>query len=341
MTGRRGRIRVTLAIAAAAAVLVAVTANGIPEVSADRDATDPTRVEPGSVRNAKPLWDGDVFRIRTPNTDLPPYTFSSASDERRGALEPHSNTNPDAAGVTVVGHPTGPDEQLAAGRGAQGHQGDHGRRPRVRRAPRPGGDLRPGNVRPRPGPVDHRGGLHPERHADDSRPQRLLDDPVDLRAAVLRLVARQLQHCAATTPEPGTTLPGASPDTGRCIWRTPAIPGVWHILARHIRFDTDPHRGYSEIWYTRRERDGSLKRPLVRQWVGGKAGVPLTRRRYYATLDRRTTGTARRTRRPSPTTTRRHVAARGGSSRCTSRGTGSTPGDTPIEEIDPFYTGLR
>ena len=75
------------------------------------------------------------------------------------------------------------------------------------------------------------------------------------------------------------------PANGIPIWRTPATPGVWHILARHIHFDSDARKGFSEVWYAKRGLDGTTRQRLIRQVIGGDGGVPLTRRRYYATSD--------------------------------------------------------
>ena len=294
----------------------------------------------GVARRAFPIWDGDSFRVRERNTDLPPYLFSSASGPREGWLQLHSNTNPNVDGVTVVDDPAGLNSSAPPGG--------------VRKVIKITADERRAFA-----------GEYVRTELQGPRIFKLGDD---------RWVIAEVWIPPGTPTMPGTArrfwtilsifgapYEGSGPDSfhlrrngagtgndiawdlpnGIPIWRTPATPGVWHILARHIHFDSDPQKGFSEIWYAKRGSNGTPTTPLTRQVIGGDGGVPLTRRRYYATLDpeHNWNGTPNH-----PDLVNYHTANMWPGRRFVWLYFARHrvyDGADPVQQIDPYYNGLR
>jgi hypothetical protein len=323
-----------LSLAWAAASVVSSTDDGrVPGGRAVSRA--PTRI-----RNATPLWDGDVFSVVRPNEELPPYLFSSAAGPSGGWAQPHSNTDPNVQGVTVVGDPLGLHSSA--------------RPDRVRRVLKLTAD---------------------ERLSFDGYVRTQIRSPALLGAGQDRWVVVEVfipRGTPTMSGRPGafwTILSifgppyrGSGPDSfhlrrnragtgneiawdlpdGAPIWHVPATQGVWHIIARHIHLDPDPAKGFSEVWYSQRARNGMPLGPLTRQRLGGVDGVPRTRRRYYSSLDpaHNWDGSTAN----SVNLVNYHRAGMWPGRRYTSLYFARHrvyDGATPPAEIDPYYTGLR
>jgi hypothetical protein len=240
--------------------------------------------ERARVPNAPPLWNGDTFTIRKIDSDLPPYQFSSASGPTAGWLQPNSNTDPSVDGVTVVPDPTG--LRSSTGRGGvrkvikittDDARAFNGRYVRT--------ELR--------GPEMFRSGDYRWVIAEIYVPR---ETPVLPARPGIFWTVLSIFGSPYVGPSPlGIQLARNSAGTGNdIVWklpngmsisRTPATPGVWHIIARRIRFSTNPTIGWSEVWYSQRAPDGTPTTPLIRQVVGGYGAARWIRRRSLATLD--------------------------------------------------------
>jgi hypothetical protein len=335
---RRRKLLTAVLVVAAIAPMLLTTAIWVTARSTAPQRQMP-RVPHSSTSAAQPLWSGDTFRIRSTATDLPPYLFSSASGPHAGWLQPHSNTNPDVDGVSVVDDPAGltssgpphgirkvikvtTDEQRAfAGR-------------YVRTELRGPELFRPGDDRwviaelyiPRDTPV-----MPEDRHA--------FWTVLSIFGSPYAGSSPNAFHLARNRAGTGNDIVWELPN-GIPIWRTPATRGVWHVLARRIEFSSDPLKGHSEIWYSESRPDGSLKTPLARQLVGGDGGVPLTYRRHYATLDpaHNWNGTANH-----PDLKNYHTANMWPDKEFLSLYFARHrvyDGAVPVEQIDPYSTGL-
>ena len=341
---RRGQSSLTVGLALVVLALVVLALvfalTAVPHPAATGVHRKRRRGPHAIIANARPVWNGDTFTIRATNTRLPPYQFSSSSGPDGGWLQPSSNTNPNVDGVTVVDDPMGLSSSVPP----------YGVRKVIKLT------------------TDER------RSFAGQYVRTELRGPQIFRAGQTRWVIVELYIPPGTPVMPrksrefwtvmsifGSPYEGASPNSfqlarnragtgndivwdlpnGIPIWHTPATPGVWHILARRIEFDSDPRKGYSEVWYSQRAPDGSPRTPLIRQVVGGEGGIPLSHRRYYRTLDpaHNWDGTPNH-----PDLKNYHTAGMWPGRRFISLYFARYrvyDGATPVEEIDPYYTGLR
>jgi hypothetical protein len=282
------------------------------------------------VTNARPRWNGDTFTIRATNTDLPPYQFSSASSPAAGWLQPHSNTDPTVDGVTVVNDPAG----------LRSSSPPHGIRKVIKIT------------------TD-------ERRAFAGRYVR-----TDLRGPALFQPGHVCWVIAEVYLPPGTpTIPTASDwwtimevygppyagpgplsiqlnrntagtgndfvwrdATGDIRWRSPAHTGVWYIIARKIGFATDT-TGYVEIFESHRDPAGNATGPLrIQRLANGQT------RWDFATLDSSNDGG------PNHSDLKNYHTANMWPQRFVSVYFARHrvyDGATPLQRIDPYYTGLR
>ena len=282
---------------------------------------------------ATPLWNGDSFTIdpyavyHGGEGALPPYLWSSASGPYGGWFQPHSNTNPGVHGVTVVADPTGLARNVIQLNADE-------RRSYSETYVR--AEIR--------GPQQLGPGMDRWVIAEVFVPTDVPTMPTTSKWwTVLSIYGPpyrgasqnsfHMQRNAAGTDNDFTwPTPG-----GTVLWRTPATKGVWHIIARRIKFSTDAAQGSSEIWYSRRDAAGNPTGPLVQQALSG--GV---RRRYYKTLDPNINWDG---------STPNHADLKNYHSANMWPGRTYTPldfarfriydGTTPMTEIDPYYTGLK
>jgi hypothetical protein len=293
------------------------------------------------VPQARPLWYGDTFKtVRTNELLLPPYQYSSASGLLSGWDHQHSNTDPNVEGVAVVDDPLGlkstTDPSRAVRKVIKITTDEHLRFDGYVRA-----QLR---SPPLLGAGEHRWVIA-EVYIPPGTP--VMPDAPGTFWTILSIFGPpyngsgpdsiSLDRNRAGT---GNDITWRLPD-GDVIWRTPATPGVWHIVAQHIFLSSDPAKGFSEIWYSQRRPDGTPRMPLTRQMIGGADGIPLTYRRYYATLDpaHNWDGTP-----DSVNLANYHSANIWPGRRFISLYFARYriyDGRTSVREIDPYYTGLR
>ena len=114
-------------------------------------------------------------------------------------------------------------------------------------------------------------------------------------------------------------------------------------MARRIVFSTSASQGLSEVWYSQRDASGKVLMPLTRQTVSNASiGIAPTQRRYYATLDPAHNWDGHSL--SSADLKNNHIANMW-------PGRTYTPlyfarfrvydGAVPVQEIDPYYTGLK
>ena len=281
---------------------------------------------------ATPLWNGDSFTINPYGTfhggegALPPYQWSSASGPGGGWYQPHSNTNPSAHGVTVVSDPTGLGRPVIRLNADERLYYTNYVRDEIR------------------GPLQLGPGMDRWVIAEMFVPT---DTPTIPTASawwtVLSIFGPPYKGASQNSFQMNRNAVGTGNDitwetpTGAILWRTPAIKGVWHIVARRIKFSSDATQGFSEIWYSQRDAAGKPTGPLVQQTLSG--GV---KRRYYKTLDPNINWDGH---------TLNHADLKNYHSSNMWPGRNYTPldfarfriydGTTPVREIDPYYTGLK
>lgn len=305
----------------------------------------PTDLRRNRVKPAKPIWNGDSFRIKAAPTvgggegPLPPYRFSSASGPRGGWFQPHSDSDPAVHGVAMVDDPTGLTRSRSANsvRHVIKITADERRSyaGRYVRAELQGPPIL--------GPGDDRWVI-----AEIYLPK---DTPVlpassswwtllSIYGPPFGSAGPNSIHLARDSTGTGNDLTWPMP-SGAVIWRRPATPGVWHIIARRIRFSSDPAQGFSEIWYSRRDAAGKPTRPLTRQKLRAAGDRP-TQRRYYRTLDPAINwdGYSR-----NHADLKNYHAAHLWPDRTLTSVFFARhrvyDGTTPVRAIDPYYTGLR
>jgi hypothetical protein len=320
----------------------------------DGGSTVRARTSPGSpprhwpaepVAAAAPLWKGDSFAVKPAQSvtggarRLSPYLFSSASASSGGWFQEHSNSDPSVHGVTVVDDPL----RLCAGfRGG------------VRKVIKITADERR-SYRDRYVRVEIRGptmfGLGNDRWviSEIYIPPELPTLP-NQRAwwTILSIFGPPYGGASPNSFHLKRNVAGTDNDlawdlpNGEAIWRRPATRGVWHIIARRIRFHTDPRKGFSEVWYSRRGIGGDPTGPLRPQMLGGSAGVRKGLRRYYSTLEPGVNWNGHSLNHPD--LKNYHTAKLWRSRTFTSLYFARHRvynGATPVRQIDPFYTRLR
>lgn len=226
---------------------------------------------------ATPLWNGDTFTLDRTGTKaqggegtLPPYQWSSAWLSGQGFLT-HSNSNPAVMGATMVEDPSPLTRQVIKLNADESRNNGSYTRMEVR-----------GKAQFGPG-MD-----------------RWVITEVFIPASTSTMTAAGWWTITSIF---GPPYGGASPNSfsmrrnsagtgnditwltpeGRLLWHTPATKGVWHILARKIRFSTSATDGYSEVWYSQRNADGTLTKPLTRQTITTPTGAT-TQTYHYVTL---------------------------------------------------------
>lgn len=303
------------------------------------------KVRRDPVQRARPIWNGDSFHIEAAATGrggegpLPPYRFSSASGPNGGWFQPHSDSDPAVHGVAMVDDPTG----LASS--TSGND--------VRRVIKITTDERrsyPGRyVRaelqgpPLLGPGDYRWVIA-EIYLPKDTPTLPASSSwwtlLSIYGPPFASAGPNSIHMARDPSGRGNDLTWPLP-WGAAIWRRPATLGVWHIIARRIKFSSDPGRGFSEIWYSRRNAAGKPIRPLTRQTLRAAGEAP-TKRRYYRTLDPTINWDGHS--RNHPDLKNYHAAELWPDRTLTSVFFARHrvyDGTTPVRRIDPYYTGLR
>jgi hypothetical protein len=282
------------------------------------------------VRIAQPLWNGDTFSIKRGGVShggagaLPPYQWSSASSSSNGWFQPHSNTDPDVMGATVVDDPAGlPRKVIKLNADERRSYDDDYVRMEVR-------------GKPLFGPGMDRWWIA-EVYVPPGTPT------LPTRSAwwtILSISGPPYAGPAPSSFQINRNSTGSGNDLtwrlgdGTLRWRTPATPG-WHVVARHIYFSTDATQGYSEVWHSRRGPGGKPTGPLTRQRLTNGST-----RWHYATLGPSTwDGTGL----DHPDLKNYHLA------NIFPRRT-YVPlyfarhrvydGATPVEQIDPYYTGM-
>ncbi|MGH3337332.1 MAG: hypothetical protein ACRDPL_00690, partial [Propionibacteriaceae bacterium] len=282
---------------------------------------------------ATALWVGDTFRIdpygiyHGGDGALPPYQWSSASGPGGGWFQPHSNTNPAVHGATVVADPTGLNRKvIRLNADERLDYNDTYVRDEIR------------------GPTQLAPGMDRWVIAEVFVPTDTPTMPttskwwtvLSIYGAPYRGASPNSFHMQRNAAGTGNDFTWQTPG-GTVLWRTPATKGVWHILARRIKFSSDASVGFSEIWYSKRDAAGNPTGPLVQQTLSG--GV---KRRYYTTLDPNINWDGH---------TPNHADLKNYHSANMWPGRNYTPldfarfriydGTTPVNGIDPYYTGLK
>jgi hypothetical protein len=314
---------------------LALTSTTVPIVPTPPTAPVPPPA-PTSVVGATPLWNGDTFTIDPTGFyhggegALPSYQWSSASGPNGGYFQPHSNTDPNVHGATRVPDPAGLARTvIKLNADERKNNGSY-----VRVEIRGKAQFGPGMDR----------WVTTEVFVPNDTPtmttsskfwtiQSIFGAPYSGSSPDSFSMRR---NSAGTGNDFTWCLPDGTP-----IWRTPATKGVWHILARHIVFSTSASEGYSEVWYSQRNADGTVTTPMTRGTISG-GGIAPTGRRYYATLDpaHNWDGSSLN----HPDIKNYHTANMW-------PGHTFTPlyfarfrvydGATPVAQIDPYYTGLK
>lgn len=235
---------------------------------------------------ATALWTGDTFTINRSLTacstggecsPLSPYQWSSAWMQGKGFVR-HSNTDPTAHGATVV--QDGVLDRQIIKLNADERVNNIGliSNPYTRMEIRGKAQFGPGMVRWVIGEVFIPASTPTMPKASNWWTiMSIFGPPYGGAGPSTFSLSRNL---AGT----GNDLTWKTP-TGAVMWRTPALTGVWHILARKIKFSTSASDGYSEVWYSRRDTTGRPIGPLARQTVK-PPNLTARQRYYYQTLGR-------------------------------------------------------
>jgi hypothetical protein len=277
------------------------------------------------------LWTGDVFSIDPTGVyhggegALPPYQWSSASGPDGGWFRPHSNTESNGHGATVVDDPTHLSRKVIQANADERKDNGTYVRMEVRGKPQFG----PGMDRwviyevflPTDTPTLTRSGWWTI--------MSIFGPPYNGASQN----SFQLRRNASGT---GNDLRWLTP-SGSTLWSRRAATGVWHIVARRIFSSTDASDGFSELWYSRRDACGTPTTPLTRQTLSDK-----TYRRYYKTLDPSINWNGHSLNHGA--LTNYHRADMWPGRKFTSLSFARFrvyDGLTPVRRLDPYYTGLE
>ena len=213
------------------------------------------RLTRGWVTAARPIFDGDRFRIDPRGVfhggggRLPPYQWSSAWEEGRGFLS-HSNTDPDVMGVTMGPDPTGIARQVIKIRADE--RQNNGKYTRM--------ELRGPNLF-KPGMTDW---VISEIYIRPGTPT--MPSSRDWWTT-MEVYGPPYAGTGPLTIGLGRNARGTGNDfvwrtaTGAIRWRRPAPDGVWFIIARRIHF-ADDASGWVEIYESHRGHSGEPTGPL-------------------------------------------------------------------------------
>lgn len=232
----------------------------------------------GSVAQAAtPLWNGDTFTLQRATVStggegtLPPYQWSSAWLAGQGFLK-HSNTDPTVLGATVVEDPSPLTRQVIKLNADESKNNGTYTRMEIR------------------GKAQFGPGMDRWVISEVFIPTTTPTMSATGWWTILSIYGPPYGGASPNSfgmnrnaTGTGNDITWKTPD-GRILWRAPATKGVWHILARKIKFSTSATDGYSEIWYSQRDAAGNVTKPLTRQTITTPTGAT-TQTYHYVTLE--------------------------------------------------------
>lgn len=229
---------------------------------------------------AVPTWNGDTFTLNTAGTKaqggegtLPPYQWSSSWESGLGFIS-HSNTDPTVHGATMVSDPGGLSRNvIKLNNDASVNNGTYSRI-EVRGAAQFGdGDE---------------AWLYSEVFIPDTTPTMPNQSDwwtiLSSYGSPYAGASQNSFHLHRNAAGTGNDITW-NDTAGNVQWHVPATEGVWHEIARKIKYSTNSAVGYSEVWYGTRDASGVPTGPMTQQTiVPHGTGTPTTHYNYL-TLD--------------------------------------------------------